>query len=46
MRINKFLAESGVCSRRGADELILEGVVKINGKVYGRKKHIYSIYKN
>ena len=33
MRINKFLAESGVASRRGADKLIEEGVVKINGKV-------------
>ena len=33
MRINKFLAESGVCSRRAADKLILEGVVKVNGKV-------------
>lgn len=33
MRINKFLAESGVCSRRGADKLIEEGVVKINGKI-------------
>ena len=33
MRINKFLAESGVSSRRAADELIQEGVVKINGKV-------------
>ncbi len=33
MRINKFLAESGVCSRRGADRLIEDGVVKINGKV-------------
>lgn len=33
MRINKFLAESGVCSRRGADALILDGVVKINGKI-------------
>lgn len=32
MRINRFLAESGVSSRRGADELIKEGVVKINGK--------------
>lgn len=32
MRINKFLAESGVASRRAADKLILEGVVKINGK--------------
>lgn len=33
MRINKFLAESGIASRRGADNLILEGVVKINGKI-------------
>lgn len=33
MRINKFLAESGVASRRGADKLIEEGVVKINGKI-------------
>ena len=33
MRINKFLAESGVCSRRGADQLIIEGVVKINGRI-------------
>jgi 23S rRNA pseudouridine2604 synthase len=33
MRINKFLAESGVASRRGADKLIIDGVVKINGKI-------------
>lgn len=33
MRINKFLATSGVASRRGADELIKDGVVKINGRV-------------
>ena len=33
MRINKYLAESGVASRRSADKLILEGVVKINGKL-------------
>lgn len=33
MRINKFLAESGVASRRGADDLILDGVVKINGRI-------------
>ena len=33
MRINKYLAESGICSRRSADKLILEGVVKINGKI-------------
>ncbi len=33
MRINKYLAESGVCSRRAADKLILDGEVKINGVV-------------
>lgn len=33
MRINKFLAESSVCSRRAADKLISDGLVKKNGKV-------------
>jgi pseudouridine synthase len=33
MRVNKFLAYSGVASRRAADELIKEGSVKVNGKV-------------
>ena len=32
MRINKFLAECGVCSRRKADQLIDDGAVKINGE--------------
>lgn len=32
MRLNKYLAESGVCSRREADKLIAEGRVTINGK--------------
>lgn len=32
MRINKFISESGVASRRKADELIVEGKVIINGK--------------
>ena len=31
MRINKFLAEAGVCSRRGADALVEQGVVAVNG---------------
>ncbi len=35
MRINKYLAESGVASRRASDELIKQGVVKINGKICG-----------
>lgn len=30
MRINKYIAESGFCSRRSADELILSGRVTIN----------------
>lgn len=32
MRINKFISESGKASRRGADRLIEEGRVTINGK--------------
>lgn len=33
MRINKYIAASGVCSRRKADELIETGKVKINGQI-------------
>jgi len=32
MRLNAFLARAGVASRRGADELIKAGRVKVNGK--------------
>ena len=32
MRINKFLAECGVASRRNCDKLIADGLVTINGK--------------
>lgn len=32
MRINKFMAECGVASRRACDGMILEGRVKVNGK--------------
>jgi len=32
-RINKFIAQSGVASRRGADELISDKKVKVNGKI-------------
>ncbi|MBQ7587726.1 MAG: pseudouridine synthase [Lachnospiraceae bacterium] len=31
IRINKYLAECGVCSRRGADELIGRGLVTVDG---------------
>ena len=33
MRINKFLALSGVASRRASDQMIKEGLVKINGRI-------------
>lgn len=33
MRVNKYIAQSGVASRRKAEELILNGNVKINGQV-------------
>ena len=33
MRINRYIAQAGVCSRRKADELIANGNVKINGAV-------------
>lgn len=33
MRLNKYIAQAGVCSRRKADELIANGNVKINGAV-------------
>lgn len=33
MRINKYLAECGVCSRRKADELVISGRVSVNKKV-------------
>ena len=32
-RLNKYIAQAGVCSRRKADELIENGHVKVNGKV-------------
>ena len=32
MRLNRFIAASGVTSRRKADELIMQGKVKVNGK--------------
>ena len=33
LRLNKFLANAGVCSRREADEFIQAGVVTVNGQV-------------
>lgn len=45
IRLNKFIANSGVCSRREADTLIQAGVVTVNGEVVtelGTKVNIYT----
>ena len=36
LRLNKFLADCGVASRRRSDELIQEGQIQVNGKVVHR----------
>jgi 23S rRNA pseudouridine2605 synthase len=33
VRLNKFIANSGICSRREADEYIVAGLVSVNGEV-------------
>lgn len=33
IRLNRFIANSGVCNRRDADELIKNGEIKVNGEV-------------
>lgn len=33
MRMNRFIALAGICSRREADELIKKGKIKLNGKI-------------
>lgn len=33
MRIQKYIAETGLCSRRKAEEYIRDGKITVNGKV-------------
>ena len=33
IRLNKYIASTGITSRRGADELIMSGKIKVNGKI-------------
>ncbi len=35
MRVSRYLAQTGICSRRGADVLISQGVVTVNGRPVG-----------
>lgn len=39
IRLNKFISNSGVCSRREADELIKMGLISVNGKVITEMGH-------
>ncbi|MCR5047947.1 MAG: pseudouridine synthase, partial [Saccharofermentans sp.] len=45
MRLNRFIANSGVCSRREADTFIQAGCVTVNGEVItelGTKVNIFN----
>src|SRR6056297_950295 len=33
IRLNKYIANSGICSRREADKLIESGLIQVNGEV-------------
>ncbi|MBP5539274.1 MAG: rRNA pseudouridine synthase [Bacteroidales bacterium] len=46
IRLNKFIANSGVCSRREADTLIQAGVVTVNGEVVTELGSKINIYKD
>lgn len=46
IRLNKALASMGVASRRGADELILQGRIAVNGKVVSTPGVVVNIAKD
>jgi len=50
IRLNKFIANAGICSRREADELIKTGLISVNGKIVTemgvKVKHIDEIKYN
>ena len=39
IRLNKFISNAGVCSRREADQLIKLGMVNVNGKIITEMGH-------
>ncbi|MDN3668731.1 pseudouridine synthase [Echinicola jeungdonensis] len=44
LRLNKYIANAGICSRREADKLIEKGEIKVNGEIItelGHKVHRY-----
>lgn len=46
IRLNRYIANAGICSRRKADELIEAGVVSVNGKVVTELGHKVDPYKD
>ncbi len=39
IRLNKYVAHCGICSRRKADEHIKQGLIKVNGKIINEPGH-------
>ncbi len=39
VRLNKYLSNAGICNRREADQLIKQGLVKVNGKIVTEMGH-------
>ena len=46
VRINKWLGQSGVCSRREADALIADGLVSVDGEVVADAAHLAGLAHN
>ncbi len=46
IRLNRYIANAGICSRRKADELIEAGVVSVNGQVVTELGHKVDPYKD
>ena len=40
MRLQKYMSQLGLCSRRRAEELIQEGKVKVNGEIITQMGHM------
>ncbi|MFD0794820.1 pseudouridine synthase [Mucilaginibacter litoreus] len=46
IRLNRYIANAGICSRRKADELIAAGVISVNGEVVSELGHKVDPFKD
>jgi 23S rRNA pseudouridine2605 synthase len=46
IRLNRYISNAGICSRRKADELIESGVISVNGQVVSELGHRIDPYKD